>query len=49
MRHELPNLRGVFSEPDETPDAPPFGTGFVIVCTLFAFGIFVCVAHCLFP
>ncbi|WP_156949307.1 hypothetical protein [Mesorhizobium sp. WSM1293] len=48
MRHELPNLRGAFSEPAATPAAPAFAMPAIIVGAMFAFGFLVCLARVLF-
>lgn len=48
MRHELPNLRGAFSEPAASQVAPAFAMPIIIVGALFAFGFLVCLARVLF-
>ncbi|MBZ9683230.1 hypothetical protein LB531_21470 [Mesorhizobium sp. CO1-1-2] len=48
MRHELSNLRGVFSEPGAMQPAPAFAMPAIVVGALFAFGFLVCIARVLF-
>ncbi|BCH11959.1 hypothetical protein MesoLj131c_62170 [Mesorhizobium sp. 131-3-5] len=48
MRHELPNLRGAFSEPGAIPAAPASATPAIIVGAFLAFGFLVCLARVLF-
>ncbi|MER9375984.1 hypothetical protein [Mesorhizobium sp. M0491] len=47
MRHELPNLRGTFSEPGAMPPAPASAMPAIVVGAFLAFGFLVCLARVL--